>query len=169
MSTNTNNTVNTNATVKSPNRPACYTKLTWERATYSAYMSFIAMVKGELSMKQYLTKNAELFKACGVPADGKHLTSLIIAMAKDTTIDHEKCRKVSSITTMRQFFNKTWKEKDSYNVRFVEPKAPKADDSTKSKKAKQAKVTEQGVTEWFNKMTESERKAFVAKLMGEAA
>lgn len=115
MSTTTNTAATTNAK-KPSSRPACFSKKDWENLTFDAYKDLVALVEGKTTGVKFLNRHVQLFKKCGIPADGKHLLSLVIAMAKDTTQDHEKVRKILSISTFRQFFNKTWAEKDAMKV-----------------------------------------------------
>lgn len=161
-------TTNTNAQKKPASRPACYSKSQWEKATYDAYMSLIALIKGEINQVTFLKRHSALFASCGVPADGKHMISLLISMAKDTSMEGEKVRKVNSITSLRQFFNRTWADKDALRVAYVEPKKP-TEAKKSTTKAKKAPVNEESVTKWVGKMSSEEKAAFIAKLMGEAA
>ena len=158
MSTTTNTTI-----TKKSTRPATFTKSQWDKATYDCYMALVTLVKGEITLKQFTNKAAGLFTACGVPCDSQHIVSLLIAMTKDTTKDHEKIRKVNSITGLRQFFNGAWEAKDSLQVVYNAGKAP----TEKAKKANKAKkpVTENAVTQWFGQMSAAEKTAFINKLM----
>ena len=117
-------TTTTNAT-KPATRPDSFTKSQWDKATYTAYMSLISLAQGKVSVAQFLKDNLDLFTRSGVPADEAHVLSLVIAMAKDTTMSGEKVRKVNPIGSLRQFFNRTWAEKDALEVRYKTPTAPK--------------------------------------------
>lgn len=112
-------------TKKSTSRPDCFTKSQWDNQTYNAYIQFIQVIQRVTTPEEYLVATTPLFNSCGMPADMDHLLSLAIAMAKDTTTDGEKVRKVSSISTFRQFFNGAWVERENRPVVFVAPKAPK--------------------------------------------
>ena len=168
-STNAMNTTITPIThSKSSKRPDGFTEKSWDQATYGAYIGLVNIVKGQATMEEYLTRNASLFNACGMPADETHFLSLLIAMAQDTSDKGEKVRKVKARATLSAFFNGGWMEKDSLRVSYNAGKDP----STKkygsdSKKAK--KTPEQTIKEYFGKMTPAEKAAFVANLMGEIA
>ena len=112
-------------TKKSTSRPDCFTKSQWDTQTYNAYIQFIQVIQRVTTPEEYLVATTPLFNSCGIPADMDHLMSLAIAMAKDTTTDGMKVRKVSSISTFRQFFNGAWVERENRPVVFVAPKAPK--------------------------------------------
>lgn len=107
-------------------RPDTFTKSQWDKDTYDAYIGLIHVIQRTTTPEEYLVNTAALFNACGMPADVDHLLSLSIAMAKDTTVDGEKVRKVSSIAVFRQFFNGAWEERENRRVAYVAPKAPKA-------------------------------------------
>lgn len=164
MSATTNTTATT--TTKASTRPACYTKTAWEKATFAAYLDLIGIVQRTMSISEYLTAHKALFTNCGIPCDEAHLISLVIAMAKDTTKDGEKVRKVNPIGSLRQFFNRTWAEKDALEVVYVAPSDPNAKKkSTPPKK----KSSEEVAKEYFGNMSKEEKLAFIAKLMGETA
>lgn len=112
-------------TKKSTSRPDCFTKSQWDNQTYNAYIQFIQVIQRVTTPEEYLVATTPLFNSCGMPADMDHLLSLVIAMAKDTTTEGMKVRKVSSISTFRQFFNGAWLERENRPVVFVAPKAPK--------------------------------------------
>ena len=167
MSTITTSTNATNNTqVKSTTRPATFTKSQWDRATYNAYLSLVSLVKGSKSISEYITENADLFTRSGVPADEAHVVSLLVSMTRDTTVDGDKVRKVNPISSLRQFFNRSWSEKDALEVYYKAPAAPK---ESKPRTAKAKKTPEQTIKEYFGKMTPAEKAAFVANLMGEIA
>lgn len=126
-------------TKKSTSRPDCFTKSQWDNQTYNAYIAFIQVIQRVTTPEEYLIATTPLFNACGMPADMDHLLSLAIAMAKDTTTDGEKVRKVSSISTFRQFFNGAWVERENRPVVFVAPKAPKPVTTSKATKANNSK------------------------------
>ena len=159
-------TTTTNTTTKATTRPACYSKSAWEKATFSAYLDLIAIVQRSLSISEYLTNHKALFANCGIPCDEGHLLSLVIAMAKDTTKDGEKVRKVNPIGSLRQFFNRTWADKDALEVVYTAPSDPNA--KKPSKKAPK-KSPEEVAKEYFGSMSKEEKAAFIAKLMGEVA
>ena len=158
-------TTTTNVT-KSTTRPASFTKSQWDKATYTAYMGLISVVKGSKSVSVFLADNADLFTRSGVPTDEAHVLSLVIAMAKDTTVEGEKVRKVNPISSLRQFFNRTWVEKDALDVRFKAPAAPK---ESKPRTAKPKKSAEETVKAYFGAMSAEEKAKFIASLMGEIA
>ena len=153
----------TMTTTKKPaTRPEGYTKSAWEKATYTAYMGLIAIVERRATIAQYLKANADLFKGCGMPADEAHVLSLCIAMAKDTTVDHEKVRKVNPIGSLRQFFNGAWAAKDAMAVSYKAPAAPK---EAKPKAPKAKKTTEQTIKDAFAKMDAGQKAALIAQLL----
>lgn len=158
-------TTTTNVT-KSTTRPATFTKSQWDRATYNAYLSLISLIKGSKSVSEYIADNADLFTRSGVPADEVHVLSLLVSMAKDTTVDGDKVRKVNPISSLRQFFNRTWVEKDALEVYYKAPAAPK---EAKPRAAKPKKTAEQTVKEYFGAMTPEQKAQFIASLMGEIA
>ena len=149
--TNNNNTygfVTPTHTKKSTSRPDCFTKSQWDTQTYQAYMSFVHVIERRETPEDFLLANVGLFNSCGMPADMDHLISLVAAMVKDTTADGEKVRKVSAISSFRQFFNGAWVERESRRVAYVAPKAPKpaqpkAQKQTKSKGPTKAQLAEQ--------------------------
>lgn len=156
----------TATTPKNPSRPATFSKSQWDKATYTAYMGLVAIVERRSSIAAFLKANAALFLGCGVPADEEHVLSLVIAMAKDTTVDHEKVRKVNPIGSLRQFFNGAWAAKDALSISYKAPTAPK---EPQPRKPKAKKSTEDTVKEYFGKMSPEEKAAFVAKLLGDIA
>lgn len=147
---------------KPATRPATFSESQWKRATYTAYMDLVAIVERRMTIAQYLKAHAGLFMGCGVPADEQHMLSLVIAMAKDTTVDHEKVRKVVSVASLRQFFNGAWQAKDAMKVVYKAPSKPQ-EPQPRTPKAK--KSTEETVVSLFSKMTEAEKAALVAKLL----
>lgn len=160
------NTTNTTTSTKAPTRPACYKKTAWEKVTFSAYLDLINIVQRSLSITEFLTNHKALFVNCGIPCDESHLLSLVIAMAKDTTKDGEKVRKINPIGSLRQFFNRTWAEKDALEVVYIAPSDPNA---KKPSKKSPKKSKEEVAKEYFGSMTKEEKAAFIAKLMGEVA
>lgn len=126
---------------KKGSRPATFTKSAWDMATYAIYMDLIHVVEGKLSIRDFMANSAPLYNACGMPADGYHFTSLLIAMARDTSVKGEKVRKVNAISSLRQFFNQGWVERESRPVVYTEPKAPKAPAPKASKPAKHKEPT----------------------------
>lgn len=112
-------------TKKSTSRPDCFTKAMWDTQTYNAYMGFVHVIERRETPENYLLIHASLFNVCGMPADIDHLISLTAAMVKDTTSEGEKVRKVSAISSFRQFFNGAWVERENRKVVYTTPKAPK--------------------------------------------
>ena len=128
MSTTTTNTyvfVPPTHTKTNKSRPDTFTKSQWDKDTYDAYIQFVQVIQRVTTPEEYLVTATPLFNACGMPADMDHLMSLAIAMAKDTTTNGMKVRKVSSISTFRQFFNGQWVERENRKVVYKAPKAPK--------------------------------------------
>lgn len=155
--------LNMKATENKPTtRPATFSKSQWDKATYTAYMGLIAIVERRATIATFLKDNAGLFMGCGVPADEAHVLSLVIAMAKDTTVDHEKVRKVNPIGSLRQFFNTQWAVKDALKVSYKAPTQPK-EPQPRTPKAK--KSPEETVVSLFSKMNDAEKAALVAKLL----
>lgn len=165
---NTNNEQKeeTTMTKKSTTRPEGYTKSAWEKATYTAYMGLIAIVERRATIAQYLKANAALFTGCGMPADESHVLSLVISMAKDATVDHEKVRKVNSIGSLRQFFNGAWVAKDALAVSYKAPAVPK---EPKPRQPKAKKTPEETMKSLFSKMTPEQQAAMIAQLLTPAA
>lgn len=140
MSTTTTITKNAYGLVmpeKKGSRPATFTKSTWDTATYAVYLDLVRVVEGKLSIRDFMANSAPLYNACGMPADGYHFTSLLVAMARDTSVNGEKVRKVSAISSLRQFFNQGWVERENRKVVYTAPKAPKPAAAPKAPKAKE--------------------------------
>lgn len=151
------------STTTTTKRPATFTKSAWEKATFHAFLALIDLVQGKTTVSNYLTDNAILFKASGVPADEKHVLSLLISMAKDRTEQGDKVRHVMPISYLRSYFNGGWVSKDALRITATIPTAPKTTATKAPKKAQDS------VTKWFGTLSDAEKQAFIAKLMGEAA
>lgn len=144
MSTTTNNNVTATKNAyglimpeKKGSRPSTFTKSAWDMATYAVYMDLIHVVEGKLSIRNFMENSAPLFNACGMPADGYHFTSLVVAMARDTSVKGEKVRKVNAISSLRQFFNQGWVERENRQVVYNAPKAPATPKAPKPAKHKE--------------------------------
>ena len=122
---------------KKGSRPATFTKSTWDTATYAVYLDLVRVVEGKLSIRDFMANSAPLYNACGMPSDGYHFTSLLVAMARDTSVKGEKVRKVSAISSLRQFFNQGWVERENRKVVYTEPKVPAAPKPKAAPKAKE--------------------------------
>ena len=122
---------------KKGSRPATFTKSAWDQSTYNAYIAFVKVIEGEMTLDKWLKRAKNLFNACGMPNDDYHFTLLLMAMAKDTSVNHEKVHKVSAISSFRQFFNGGWIERENRQVVYNAPKAPATPKAPKApKKAK---------------------------------
>ena len=126
---------------KRGSRPATFTKDAWKMATYAVYLDLVHVVEGKLSIRDFMTNSAPLFNACGMPADGYHFTSLLIAMVKDTTEKGEKVRKVSAISSLRSFFSGAWVERENRKVVANAGAVPENKPVTEKKPAKHKEPT----------------------------
>jgi hypothetical protein len=135
---NNNITMNNNATTlnaygfvtpthtkKSTTRPDCYTKSQWEHATFDGFMDFVHVLEKKLTTEEFLVKNTPLFNTCGMPSDLDHWNLLLMALAKDATVDHEEAHKVNPISYFRKFFNGEWEKREARPVVYKAPTAPK--------------------------------------------
>lgn len=153
----------TNTNKKPASRPACFTKSAWETATYDAYKGIVALVEGKTTGAKFLNRHANLFKSCGIPADGIHLLRLVTFMSNYTTYGGDKVLKVKAVSTLRKYFNGEWASLDARRVVYdTKTKDPRTVTPKKSSKSK--KVTTEAVTEYIAALSPAEKAALIAAI-----
>lgn len=112
----------------------------FKQASYDAYMAYVKLIEGQISLSEALEGMVEVFSEYGYVLTSENMVNTLTVKMTAYGTDHgEKARKVKSIATFRAFIKGGWSEVEDAPVKYSAGKNP-AEQKAKKKPSKAEEI-----------------------------
>lgn len=112
----------------------------FRRRSYDAYMQYVALIEGKISVSDAVKAIAPLAQIYGLTLTPENLLNCLTIRMTSYGLDAgEKSRKIKSISTFRAYLKSGWRDVSASPVHYKPGKDPHAD-ATKRKRTTKTKA-----------------------------